>query len=98
MRPSSTQFTSWPRRRSGPDSGGRLLPVRGHQLSNPVRLLGALTHPIIDPRQIPLQLSLAAAGDGVEETHVLEARAALTLTAVRDDHVIERLIAPAASR
>ena len=97
MRPSSTQLTSAPEA-TGPDSGGRLLPVRAHQLSNPVRLLGALADPIVDPRQIQLQLRLAAAGDGVEETHVLKAQAALTLTAVGDDYVIERLIAPAASR
>src|SRR2546429_7296450 len=69
-RPSSTHVTA-----RGPHpqpaSGRRLLAVGGHQTAHPVRGLRALANPIIDARQIELELLLAAAGNGVEEPHVL---------------------------
>src|SRR6185503_7663675 len=79
-------------------SGGSLLPVGTHQMAHAVGLLRALGHPVVDAGQIQLQLRLAAPGDRIEEPDVLEAQAPLALTAVRDHHVIEGLVARAAPR
>src|SRR5882724_6094431 len=79
-------------------SGRRLLPIRCDQIAHPVGLLCAFAHPVVDSRQIQLQLRLAAPGDGVEEPHVLQAQAALPLAAVGYYHVVERLVARPASR
>src|SRR2546429_9983309 len=96
-RPSSTHVTA-----RGPPpqpaSGRRLLAVGGHQTAHPVRGLRALANPIIDARQIELELLLAAAGNGVEEPHVLQAQPALALAAVGHDDVIEGLVARPAPR
>src|SRR5256886_16777209 len=81
-----------------PASGRRLLAVGGHQSAHPVRGLRALTNPIVDARQIELELLLAAAGNGVEESHVLEAQPALALAAVGHHDVIEGLVARPAPR
>src|SRR4029077_6479344 len=75
-----------------------LFPVGSHQSAHPVRRLRALVDPIVDARQIELELLLAAAGNGVEEPHVLQAEAPLALAAVGYDHVIEGLVARPAPR
>src|SRR5215469_12346415 len=91
MRPSSTQ--------SPGVSGSRgLLPVGLHERAHTVGLLRALAEPVVDARQVESELRFAAASNGIEKTHQLEARAALTLAAVRDDQVIEGLVARAAAR
>src|SRR4030088_1434497 len=96
-RPSSTHVTA-----RGPHpkaaSGRGLLSVGRHQSAHPVRGLRALANPIVDARQIELELLLAAAGNGVEEPHVLQAQPALALEAVGYEHVIERLVARPAPR
>src|SRR2546421_7058511 len=96
-RPSSTHVTS-----RGPHpqpaSGCRLLAVGGHPTAYPVRGLRTLANPIVDARQIELELLLAAAGNGVEEPHVLEAQPALALAAVGHHDVIEGLVARPAPR
>src|SRR4051794_25004135 len=84
--------------RPPPMSGRGLLPIRGHQRAHAVGLLRALADPIVDTREIQLQLRLGAPGYGIEKTHVLKAQATLPLTAVGHDHVIERLVARPASR
>src|SRR5579872_4899798 len=80
------------------DLGRGLLAVRGDQRPYPVRGQRPLSDPIVDTRQIQFQLDLAAPRDGVEESDVLEARAALALAAIGHDDVIEGLIAPSAPR
>src|SRR6516165_4797273 len=79
-------------------SGGRLLPIGGDEGAHPVGGLGTLANPVIDARQIELELLLPTTGDRVEEAHVLKARATLALTAVGHDDVIEGLVAPSAPR
>ena len=78
--------------------GRRLLAVAGDQRAHAVGGLRALADPVVDARQIELQLRVLAARDRVEVPHVLEARAALALAAVGHDDVIEGLIARAAPR
>src|SRR2546421_7518082 len=96
-RPSSTHVTArGPHPK--PASGRRLLAVGGHESTHPVRRLRALAHPIVDARQIELELLLAAAGNGVEEPHVLQAQPALALAAVGPDDVVEGLVARPAPR
>src|SRR5207237_4533756 len=96
-RPTSTHVTA---RGPHPEhaSGSRVLAVGGHKSAHPVRGLRALTNPIVDARQIELELLLAAAGNGVEEPHVLQAQPALALAAVGHDDVIEGLVARPAPR
>src|ERR1700732_2985567 len=96
-RPSSTHVTArGPQPK--PASGRGLLPVGSHQSAHPVRGLRALANPIVDARQIELELLLAAPGNGVEEPHVLQAQPALALAAVGYDDVIEGLVARPAPR
>src|SRR6185437_78594 len=84
--------------RAAAPSGGRLLPVRGDERAHALRRLRALAHPIVDPRQIELELRLPAMGDGIEVPHVLETGSALALAAVGHDDVIEGLISRPAPR
>src|SRR5215472_17471139 len=79
-------------------SGRRLLPVRGYEGPHAVGGLRALPDPIVDARQIQLELLLPAAGNRIEKAHVLEARAALALASVGHDDVIEGLVARPAPR
>src|SRR5450631_1693066 len=81
-------------RRLLPASADRcgLLAIRGHERTHAIRLLRALAQPIVDARQVKLQLRLAATRNGVEESDVLETQAALALTAVRHHEVIKGLI------
>src|SRR5256886_17024644 len=96
-RPSSTHVTArGPHPK--PASGVRLLAVGRHEITRPVRGLRALAPPIVDARQIELELLLAAAGNGVEEPHVLQAQPALALAAVGHDDVVEGLVARPAPR
>src|ERR1700730_6658954 len=103
MRPSSTQRAAMPRPASDvrppPAFSGRgLLPIGCDQRAHPVGLLRALAYPVVNSRQIQLQLRLAAPGDGIEDPHVLQAQAALPLAAVGHHDVVERLVARPASR
>src|SRR5256885_17164957 len=96
-RPSSTHVTArGPHPK--PASGRRLLAVGGHESTHPVRRLRALAHPIVDARQIELELLLAAAGNGVEEPHVPQAQPALALAAAGHHDVVEGLVARPAPR
>src|ERR1700680_2838952 len=79
-------------------SGRGLFPVGGHQRAHALRRLRALADPVIDARQIELELLLTAAGNGVEKAHVLQTRTALALAAVGHDDVIEGLVARPAPR
>src|SRR6202011_166867 len=79
-------------------SGRRLFAVRSHQRAHAVGGLRALAHPIVDARQIELELLLTAAGNRVEKPHVLQARTALALAAIGYHDVIEGLIARPAPR
>src|SRR3974377_1895446 len=79
-------------------SGRRLLAVGGHQRPHAVGGVRALSYPIIDARQVELELRLPPARDRVEEPDVLGARAALALAAVGHDDVVEGLVARHAPR
>src|SRR6185312_10832357 len=79
-------------------SGGGLLPVGSHQRAHAIGLLRALGQPVVDAREIELQLRLAAPRDGIEKPDVLEAQASLALAAVRHHYVIEGLITRPAPR
>src|SRR5262252_8244144 len=103
MRPSSIHSTAAPRdarctARRRRASGRRLLPIGGHEAAHPVGGLRALPDPVVDARQIELELLLPATGNRVEKAHVLEARAALALAAIGHDDVIEGLVARPAPR
>src|SRR5215469_2334337 len=67
-------------------------------MAHAVRRLCTLANPVVDARQIELQLLLAPARNRIEKAHVLQARAALALAAVGDDDVIEGLVARPAPR
>src|SRR5579864_3208537 len=62
-------------------------------MAHPLGGLRALAYPVVDARQIELELLLVAARDRIEKAHVLQARTTLALAAVGDDDVIEGLIA-----
>src|SRR5690606_7564355 len=105
MRPTSNQsfaFTARGRRAGSACASGRsrllLLAVRSDELAHAVGLLRAFADPVVHPGQIQSELRLATSRDGVEETHLLEARTALPLAAIRHDDMIEGLVAASAPR
>src|SRR5690606_3531594 len=71
----------------GSGVGSRLLAVLAHQVTDALGLLCALRHPVIDAFEVQPQLRLGLAGLGIEETHLLQALAALALAMVGHHHV-----------
>src|SRR3954469_554497 len=82
--------------RARDESGRGLLLERRDQLLHAIRLLGAEADPVFDASDIELQLRFALACDRVEVADVLQIQAALTLAAVGNDDVVERLVGCAA--
>jgi len=70
----------------------------GDQLSDAIRRLGALTSPIVDSFQIELETTFLSLGNRIKESNLLESSSTLANAAVRDHHVIKRLIFATATR
>src|SRR5690606_39384718 len=77
----------------GSGVGSQLLAVLAHQVTDALGLLCALRHPVIDAFEVQPQLRLGLAGLGIEETHLLQALAALALSMVGHHHVVIVIVA-----
>jgi hypothetical protein len=75
----------------------RLLAERREELLDTIRHMSAFADPVLDACDVETQFDFPAAGDRIEQADALEARAALALSAVGHDDVVERRLFAASS-